>query len=360
MHLKWFRGRAVPEVMRRIREELGPEAVILHSKHSRPWGPFRLVRGSSVAVLAALDRREPDRAAGSAPSQHAAASADTLRTEVATLRKLFVQIGGGRLLPPPLGPVYERLVAGGVEASVALRLLAELPPPQPGAGDPDPASPERGVGDALAGLIRTTDAAARPRAARVVVVGPAGAGKTTTLAKLAARAQISGGRSEIVNLDGSGLPAASPLEGFAAILDVPYAAALTADDLADTLRRAPVSGLTLIDTPGLGPGDGAGLARLRDLLRAAGADEVHLVLSATSKTADALAAVRAFAAVGVTHLLFTRLDETTSWGSVLTVSVVTGLPLSYFGTGREIPGDLAPAAAREVVHRTLQQGECPA
>jgi flagellar biosynthesis protein FlhF len=320
---------------------------------------MRLVRGGGVEILAARDRRDPDRLAVSASvPQGGAAPADTLRAEVAALRKLFVQFGGGRLLPPSLGPFYERLVSGGVEPSLALRLLAELPAARQGEGDSEPVLPEREVDDALAGLIRTIDPAPRPGAARLALVGPAGAGKTTTLAQLAARAQIGGGRTDILNLDGSGFGVPALLETFAAILDVPYAAALTEEDLLEKVRRAPGSGLTLIDTPGLGPGDGAGLARLRDLLRAARADEVHLVLPATSKTADALAAVRAFSALGVSHLLFTHLDETSSCGSVLTVSVETGLALSYFGTGREIPGDLLPAAAREVVQRTLRQGEC--
>jgi flagellar biosynthesis protein FlhF len=122
------------------------------------------------------------------------------------------------------------------------------------------------------------------------------------------------------------------------------------------MRQGPASGLGLIDTPGLGRGDAAGLSRLADLLRSVRADEVHLVLPATSKTADALAAVRAWSPLGITHLLFTRLDETASCGSVLTVAVETGIPLSYIGTGREIPGDLAPADAHDIVHRTLQQG----
>jgi flagellar biosynthesis protein FlhF len=356
MYLKWFRGKAAPEVMGQIRRELGPEAVILHTKHARRWGPLRMLGGGGVEILAAVDRSEPTPgAAGALVHERAAVTADSLRTEVATLKNLFVRFGGGRLLPPALSPCYERLVTGGVEPSLVLRLLGELPPAD--TGDAAAAPPERWVGEALARMIPITEPAVGRPAAPVALVGPAGAGKTTTLAKLAARAQISGGRAGIVNLDGSGLGAPGPLEAFATIVDVPYAAAFTAEAVRDEMGRAPLRGLTLIDTPGVGPGDEAGLARLRELLREARPAEVHLVVSATSKTADVLAAVRAFSVVGATHLLFTHLDETTSCGSVLTVSIETGLPLSYFGTGREIPADLVPADAREVVRRTLWQGD---
>lgn len=78
--------------------------------------------------------------------------------------------------------------------------------------------------------------------------------------------------------------------------------------------------------------------------------------SATSNGSDTRAAVRAFAAVGVTHLLFTHLDETASCASVIDACIESGLPLSYVGTGRDIPGDLDPdpAEPRRLIRRTLQ------
>jgi flagellar biosynthesis protein FlhF len=355
MHLKWFKGRAVSEVVSQIRKELGPEAVILHSKRSRGWGPLRAIRGGGVEILAAVDRAEPAPGRATAPVAGGGAGTDGLRAEVAALRHLLVQFGGGRLLAPALAPFYERLVAAGVEPALAQRLLGEVALPPSGERAPVPGALRARVTDALAGAIRTA-APASSGAARVALVGPPGAGKTTSLAPLAARAQIEGGRAGIINLDGGGLSQTSPLEAIASIADIPYAAALAPDDLAQELRRAPAGRLTLIDTFGVSPADAAGHARLGELLRAARPDEIHLVLSATTKTADALAAVRALEAAGITHLLFTRLDETTSLGSVLAVSVESGLPLSHFGTGREIPGDLVPASAREVVHKTLGMG----
>jgi flagellar biosynthesis protein FlhF len=362
--------------MRQIREELGPDALILHTKSVEPWGPMRLVRGGGVEILAAVDQVDgadepaPERTApvelrasaatlaAAAPAAPAArrpaapiaAPADGLHAEVATLKNLLVQFGGGRLLPPALGPYYERLVAGGVEPALALRLLHEVAAVAEGDGEPGPT--ERCVGDALARMLRVAAPAAG--AARVALVGPAGAGKTVTAAKLAARAQMSRGGTAILNLDGNGFTSPGPLETLAAILDVSYAAAVSADDLARATGQAPLGGTLVIDTPAVGVADEAGLARLVHLLAAASPDEVHLVLPATMKTADALAAVRAFSAAGVTHLLFTRLDETTSCGSVLSVGIETGLPLSYLGTGREIPGDLVAADPAHIVHRALE------
>jgi flagellar biosynthesis protein FlhF len=363
MHLKWFKGKTVSEVMDQIREDLGPDALILHSKAARPRGPLGMVRGGGVEILAAVDH--PGSAALStsadpmptAAPRVAAPMPDTLRDDVATLKHLVVQWGGGRLLPPPLTPYYERLVMAGVEPALALQILADVPAPSRGEAGADAPMSDEAVAQVLARMIRTEASAA---AGPVALVGPAGAGKTTTLAKLAARARMGDDRVGILNLDDGGFGALSVLEALAGILDLPYAQAGLAEDVADRIGRSPADGLTLIDTPGVGVHDAAEMERLADLLGAAAAREVHLVLPATMKTADALAAVRAFSRLGVTHLLFTRLDETASFGSVLAVSVESGLPLSYFGTGRDVPGDLAPAAPDDVVNRILTQQGHPA
>ena len=130
--------------------------------------------------------------------------------------------------------------------------------------------------------------------------------------------------------------------------------ALTPGELAAPLPLPAARACVLIDTPGVGPEDRRGLKHLQELLRAAAPDEVHLVLSATSKAPDTRAAVRAFSSMGVTHLLFTHLDETTSCASVIGACIESGLPLSYVGTGRDIPGDLDPAEPRRLIRRTLQ------
>jgi flagellar biosynthesis protein FlhF len=253
--------------------------------------------------------------------------------------------------------VYQRLVTAGVDAALAGHLLAALPAPpaEPGAAAE---GPERAVAAALAGMLATRDPGAPP-SGRVALVGPAGGGKTTAVAKLLARAHLAGAPVAALSLDGTGL-ASDALPAVAEILDVPYARALTPDAVRAEASRWPAGALALIDTPGLGVGDAGGLAALAQLLAAAGAGEVHLVLPATCKSRDALRAVRAFRPLGPTHLLFTRLDETATPGSLLTVSIEAGLPLSFFGTGREIPGDLVPATAGQLIHRTLTEGDRPA
>ena len=354
MHLKWFKGRAVLDVMRRVREELGPEAVILRSKFVHPWGLLRLFGGSRVEILAAVDRPEaPATQAMLQVPPEASPSLDSLQSELAALRSLFLRSAGGGLVPAILGPLYEHLLAGGMDPALAMRILGSVPVHQLEQEAAKMAT-YRAVEEQMASLIAVSTCAAVSGQLRVAFVGPSGMGKTTTLAKMAARVRITGGSIAIVNADGSGFSGPGPLEPFAAVLDVPYVLALTPEELAAPLPMPARRGCVLIDTPGMTTEDRQAIERLDDLLEAAAADEVHLVLSATTKTQDIRAALRAFKPLGVTHLLFTHLDETASCASVIDACVESGLPLSYVGTGRDIPGDLDPADPRRIARRTLQ------
>jgi flagellar biosynthesis protein FlhF len=359
--------------MRQIREELGPDAVILHTTQVRPSGLRRLGGATEVEVVAALDRvpprtegaaaalpatharrgRTPARRPGAPPARAFRKSPQTVEEQLADLRDLVVRLGGVRLLTPELVSLWERLVGAGVEESVAHATLRSLP-----RGDEDGRPLD---GDALLAALEERLAAmlpiARPpvtaRPPVVALVGPPGAGKTVTLAKLAARARIAGVQVGIASAADGLLGSPSPLESFAPILGATYDYAPTAPDLAPLATGEGRTGTLLIDTPGVSPGDGDGLASLETLLRAAAPTQVHLVLPATATTADALAAVRAFAPLGVSDLVWTRLDEAQTLGTLLSVALEVGRPLSWFGTGPDVPGDLEQASGEALVRRVL-------
>jgi flagellar biosynthesis protein FlhF len=377
MQLRRFRGKELPDVMRQIREELGPDAVILHTKQARPRGLLRFSGDAGVEVVAALDptpearhaaktgaepspprdrpdrRPAPRRATPAPPARSTRRTPQTVEEQIAELRELVVRLGGIRLLTPELVGLWERLVSAGVDESLAHATLSTLPRIDEdgralGADTLIQALEERLVSMVPLAAPRVTD-----RAPVVAVVGPPGAGKTTTLAKLAARARITGVEVDLASFGDGLLGTASPLEAFATIIGATYVFASSPDDLAPLATDSSRTGTLLIDTPGISLGDQAGRAELETFLRSVAPTEVHLVLPATVKTADALAAIRAFRPLGVTSLVWTRMDETTSHGTVLSVSLEAACPLAWFGTGPDVPGDLEPASGADLVHRVL-------
>jgi len=406
MRLKWFRGRQLPEVMRQVRNDLGDDAVILRTR-TATRGLRGLMGMRSVEVLAAVDDGEPaggalaplpvepagptdaaepfepagplepvavgaplpstaraaehprrtrvgatGRAAGPAPSRATGMAPAPLGAEVAELRDLIIRLGGARVLPPMLSSWYTRLLARGLDEETAFRVLDELG--QAAVSDaPSAAEIEWLVGERLMELLRAAGSPAAPSVGVIALVGPPGAGKTAMAAKLAVRAQIATGRARLVSLDAMSLGAAGHLDALGAASGVTCALAASMEQLGTVMRRR-WPAVTVIDTPGVSARDADAIAELAERLRAAAPTEVHLVVPATCKSEDALASVAALAPLGLTHLAFTRLDEATTAGSLVTVGAASGLPLSYVADGREIPHDLHTATARGLVRLVLK------
>lgn len=374
MQLKWFKGPRLPEVMEQVREAFGEDAVILHTRTAQ--GGLRGWLGRSrVEVLAAVDEQEvllgaaaepvptlteadaPPPARPEPPSAPAAVVCEHdvagFSAEVAELRSLLIRFGGARALPSPLAPFYSWLLTAGVEEGLAFRLLDGL---LTNGADGRPLSVEaigRSVEDRITALVRVAGSPTTPRDAVLAFVGPPGAGKTTTAAKLAVRAHVAEGMTRLVSLDDVDLGAAGYLAALGGASGVPNVMARTPAEVRAAFSRRH-AGLTVIDTPGMNPRDTAAVSALADRLRIAAPTEVHLVLAATTKPDDAMAALRQLTDLGLTHVAFTRLDEAATCGSLLTVCDAGGLPLSYVAAGRDVPNDLNPGTARGLARRVLR------
>lgn len=362
MQLKRFKGRELPDVMRQVREDLGPDAVILHTKTARPGGLMRYLHGSAVEVVAAVDDRGPaPRTVVSTPDpvQPPAVrpgGTDRFAAEVGELRRLLIRFSGARTLPARLAPFYAWLVEQGVEETLVHRVLDAL---ATAGSAPSAETITLAVAQRLGETVRVAESPLPPRATTIAFVGPTGVGKTTTLSKIAAHAHVAGLPVELITLDGARLGATTQLEALASILGVPATVALTRDEAVAARGRVAVDGLGLVDTPGLGAHEGAAIAALREILLAARPREVHLVVSATMKLDDVRAAIRAFTPLGLTHLLVTRLDEATTCGSVLSAAAGVDLPLSYFTVGREVPDDIRPATTEELIRHVFDGDNQP-
>jgi flagellar biosynthesis protein FlhF len=186
------------------------------------------------------------------------------------------------------------------------------------------------------------------------LVGPTGVGKTTTIAKLAAYAKLElKQKVALVTLDTFRLAAVDQLQQYAQILQVPLHVALTVEDLRSALRFYQDRTLVLIDTPGHSPKDEEVLGQLQRFLEELPEVETHLVLSATTKPRDMADIAQRFEPLKPTRLIFTKLDETSTHGPILSTLVRVKRPLSYLGTGQEVPQDLELATSRRVADLIL-------
>jgi flagellar biosynthesis protein FlhF len=181
----------------------------------------------------------------------------------------------------------------------------------------------------------------------IALVGPTGAGKTTTIAKLAAHPRAFGDRAVgLLTLDTYRVGAVEQLAIFADLAGLPLEVAYGSGEVEAAMRRLSSCDVVLIDTPGRSPRAEGLNGEWGAMLAEARPDEVHLVVPAVIRGDIAEAVGRSFASHGATHLLLTKIDEVPGEVGVADLAGALRLPARWITDGQEIPTDLRPAAPR--------------
>jgi len=182
------------------------------------------------------------------------------------------------------------------------------------------------------------------------VVGPTGAGKTTTIAKLAARWSMQHGSQDLalVSTDGYRIGAREQLNTYARILGAPMHVANNGKELAGVLERLKSKKLILIDTAGMGPRDVRLTEQLAALKLGAARARVLLALPAQGEGHALDEIVRAFARATPAACVFTKVDEAASLGAAISVALRHKLKVAYVCNGQRVPEDLHAAHLKRV------------
>jgi flagellar biosynthesis protein FlhF len=191
---------------------------------------------------------------------------------------------------------------------------------------------------------------------RIALVGPTGVGKTTTLAKIAASYLSRRSNSiALITIDTYRIAAVEQLKVYGEIMHLPVEVVITPDQLERAIARHSDKELILIDTAGRSPRDSYCINELADFLRADFDIDKHLVLSATTREHELLDAVERFQTLGITHTIFTKIDECANLGILLNVQIQNANPLSYLANGQRVPEDLLEATPTMVAELIMSQ-----
>ena len=186
---------------------------------------------------------------------------------------------------------------------------------------------------------------------RLALVGPTGAGKTTTAAKLAVRRGMFGAaRTGLLTLDTYRVGGMEQLATYAELADVPFEVVYDAREVDAAMKRLSSCDVVIIDTPGRSPAASELTERWRSLLDVLHPDEVHLVLPASLRPDLAIDVARAYRAsrthCGATHLLLSKVDEVPRESGVTELALSLDLPTRWVTDGQDVPADLKPAVTR--------------
>lgn len=340
------------------REELGPEAMLVQSKRTssetRHFGLYEVVfalqEPQSVPVITAPPPVAPPTPAFAQvfASEQRDSAIQKLSLELDQLKQRLESMSGimkpGEMLWPGnreqkrTNPMLRALLDADIQADIAETL----------ARDPGQKS--------LGGFVRVDATLGVPNASRriVALVGPPGAGKTTTLVKLATRYGLTARRGvHLISTDVYRVGAAEQLRLYASILGVAFQTVDTPLMLAQILEEQRQKDLIFIDTPGWGSRDIPEIQELASYIAGDPDIDVHLVLPASNRSSDLERIADRYAIFNPRKLLFTRIDETGRYGSLVNESHRLGKPLSFFSTGEQIPEDLEPATLARVAELAL-------
>jgi flagellar biosynthesis protein FlhF len=404
MRVKTFEAVDMKQALRLVRDELGPNAVIVSSRAVRKdGGLFGLLGRKVLEVTAAVSdpkaEAPPALKGPTVPELPAARRGGTgayhelwavkqavdpvldevrhikdsvagleerfggdpadIRSDLSQIRTLLASlVGSGQVAPDAQGSAAQRLyyflLARGVDdplaRSLVQRVVARVDAGALGEIDrlklnlaaemrADLARAERG---SLPGRVQ-------------VFVGPSGVGKTTTIAKLAARAvRASPDGVLVITTDVHRVAAVEQMARFGEILGVPVEVAISPDDLSRALARAGDRERVFVDTGGRSHRDPGTLRDLRALVGAAGDAELMLVLSATTRAEDSREILEIYGQLPISRLVMTKLDETRIHGELYNAVVRAQRPLACVTTGQAVPDhveslDLA-GILRKVLH----------
>jgi flagellar biosynthesis protein FlhF len=225
----------------------------------------------------------------------------------------------------------------------------------------DPAVPNL-ASRILAALVRTEPGVEDRTVARfrtLALVGPTGVGKTTTLAKLAARARNRGEKVAIVTLDTYRVAAVEQLRAFADLLDVPFSIAFTPADLKRHLAQHADCDRIFVDTTGRSPRDRESMPLLEGTLRSGGCATL-LCLAAGTRSRDCKVVLDAYEPLGLDAVCLTKWDETVSPGEAVSAVVEHGLPLCHITIGQEVPADILAVDASQLADAAFAPAEATA
>lgn len=189
----------------------------------------------------------------------------------------------------------------------------------------------------------------------VALLGATGVGKTTAIAKMAARFALRHGRDNValVSTDGNRIAGAEQLRIYGKLLGIPLKVVSDDIELLDALNMFSDKTFVLIDTAGMGPNDVIS-SRYFDLF-SGGITQIKnfLVLPATAHRSVLEETAEAFGHLKLDGSIITKVDETTRLGGALSVAIANDLPVVYFSDGQKVPDDLHPARAHTLISRAV-------
>ncbi len=352
MNIKRFKAKDIKDAVALVKTQLGENAVIL-STRKVPDG-IEVLAAKDVDIKLPTPNSQP-------PTPNSPSSIKDIENHLVEMKKDMRNIFDLIRLSSPLptdSSLYSKLIFSGMLPSNAMKITSDLEPQslnsQPSTLNPQPSSDD--LKAKLSSRIHTAPIHLPADKKPVIVsfIGPTGVGKTTTIAKLASNFTIYDKlKVALITIDTYRIAAVDQLKTFADIINIPLAIVYSPDEFAFSIHEHENYDVLFIDTAGRSQRNKKHMKELLSFFKMVKPDEIHLVLSMTTKTEVMLDIIENFEIASPDKLVFTKLDETTKFGGILDVLISSGKPISYLTNGQNVPDDIERADPMKIAEYIL-------
>lgn len=360
MIIKKYVVNSMNEALTRIRYELGPEAVIISQRKIKKPGFIGFFSHKVIEVTAAVDKEKKDQNVAVRNSIEAikkvmeknnlksvknksvtppdTSSEKQLLKEMQEMKSLLFEMKSGYSKEDePKSELQIKLENVDINPDIIEEILKH--------------ATEENLRETLENMVPVSEVNLK---GTIVLVGPTGIGKTTTIAKLAGKlALIEKKKVGLITIDTYRIGAVEQLRTYADIMNIPFKVVLTTKEMELAIESMKDCDAILVDTTGRSSKNAMQISELRAFIQKANTDNIHLVISCTTKNNDINTIIEGYKSLNYNHIIITKLDETTTYGSILNIVKAAKKPISFLTTGQNVPDDLKVPKTSEIVSLLL-------
>lgn len=372
MKIKRIQAKNNQEALMKVKMELGPDAVIIHQRKIKPKGFFGFFRKPIIEVVAAREDVQksisPSKNVLEEKNNHEFNSQNhlayqTLEDELKNIKILLNKLA-----------VQHDLSSNTVEVKIQESLLNTILKEN----DMDPAVIELLINECNDGVVTFNEESLDENQARelirmcikkriniqpydphqkvLVFVGPTGVGKTTTIAKMAARATLNDGKKVgLISADTYRIAAVEQLRTYSDILNIPLHVIYQPEEISDAIKQLQHLDLIMVDTAGRSHKDEHQIIELKRLLDQIKEKEIYLLLSCTTRQRDIRDILDKYSFLDDYKVIITKVDEATAFGTLVNVPVMTEKAISFMTTGQSVPDDIEVVTIDKIMNLMIKE-----
>lgn len=367
MVIKKYIVNNMNEAMTRIRYELGKDAVIINQRKIKKPGFVGFFSKKIFEVTAAVENYEKKNSKDTSMEKSIDAlkkvmqkdfkvektkkeyettnNSSDIMNEITEIKKIISSMSEEKNNIEKRSELEEKLIKNDINEKLAKKIIKKVNNLEDNLNETEKA--KLVIND----MIKTSNEEMK---GSVVLIGPTGVGKTTTIAKLAGRLSlIEKKKVGLITIDTYRIGAVEQLRTYADIMNIPFKVVLTIKEMDSAIDSMKDCDVILVDTTGRSSRNKMQISELRAFVDKVNTNNINLVLSATTKNNDIEAIVEGYKVLNFNSLIITKLDETSTYGSILNILDIGDKPLNYVTIGQNVPEDIKKYSSEELTNFIL-------